>query len=188
MQTPSFFYDGTEKDREFSIVYWISWTVRCAVEPHNTNLGGYPKKVLLKLLGLENANNVTIKYVETWKEDHNIDLWIELEMSNGEQHAIIIECKMDTTYSSGQLATYREVAENYYKTNDDKKNFKRKYVYLVGRDDDFWEGEEQECEKHGFIPLTVCELKQAFGDNPQPTGNALFDEFWFEYYPCGMHE
>ncbi len=67
METPDFFRDETKKDREFCIVYWISWTVRCAVDC-NEHLKGYPKKVLLKLLGLEDTNDIVIESVKSWKE------------------------------------------------------------------------------------------------------------------------
>lgn len=60
-------------------------------------------------------------------------------------------------------------------------------MYLSGSDYAN-EQDEQECKKLEQAKgikikvLTISDLKATFGVNPVRTGNALFDEFWFDYY------
>ncbi len=105
------------------------------------------------------------------------------------KYAIAIECKMDTTFKKGQLATHTKRFENYYQKPIRKGKFETMYFYLVGRNDKKpWRGEVAECDNNNFKFMTVCELKRAFGNNPELTGDTLFDKFWFEYYDCGTNK
>lgn len=201
IKQPSFFYDqqrGYEK--EIFIDYFLSWTLRCAKdgieEEKNSNINQivqqYSKYVLLTLLRIydkENfkgfkgltLDNTTIKRVETEKQWEQIDLFckVHFEFDNKTFKCILIfENKMYSPLKRHQLPKYNIAVKNHcdkeYKTYDIMKLFIHSYPnFKIGKND-----------LYGFIPIHIDEISGAFKkEYPEGkrTGNALFDEFWYNY-------
>ncbi len=191
---PQLFYDNTQgKDGKCEVLidYWLSWTFRCAEQKYserNPTVHEYARKMLLFLVfggnetngayRSDSSNNMdkTIETVEVWKQHRYIDLWVHVTFADGEKHALVIENKYYTHLREGQLERYKETAELYYKNHPE---YRVKYFFLTAHDY-MHQHDAEICKANGFCFATIGELKEVIGD--KPTGNALFDEFWFNWY------
>lgn len=191
MKQPSFFFDekrGYEK--EIFIDYFLSWTLRCAVD-ENSNIDNtvqqYSKFVLLFLLKYNDKerfknmtlDNTTIKRVETEKQWKQIDLFciVHLEF-DGEmcKYILIFENKMYSPLKEHQLKTYQETVENQ------RNNKYPNYIILKFFIHCYPNFDKSKEELFGYIPIHIYEISGALKiDHPEVSGNALFDEFWYNY-------
>lgn len=186
---PPFFYDGEENKNplkyEAILDWWMSWTIRCAV---NSNTDEKLRKESCKILSeilFEKQENFDVLKCETWKQDDKIDLYAEISIErNGviENFIVTFENKMYANFQPNQLKRYFDIQENFYgkiKENDIDK-YIRKYILLTAD----YEGKNsvhgEEAFQKGWRWTTPEELKEKAMLNK--TGNALFDEFWFNYY------
>ena len=137
-ELPKLMVDSSEKDGKAEIVmdYVLSWCLRRADEICQTDnkpiLYEYCRYMLGKLCEIDVNESVVFKDVKVWKEDQNIDLWVELVVETdgkSQKHAILIENKYYTGLhltrdSEGQyrnqLEVYKErFIEHYSKKDDD---------------------------------------------------------------------
>ena len=178
-----FMLDDSESDKkELVIDYFLSWTLRCASE-ENTNtrfplVNKYAKTILEILLGLEYNTLGQIKSVKTWKQCRQIDLWVEIETSQG-NHALLIETKAYTNVHSDQLKRYKETFENHYEDKDFQKHY---CLFTITDNDKVSNSDIEECKKNNFNLLTMDDVydrfKSRYHGKLQLTGSDLFDEFW----------
>ena len=104
-ELPKLMVDSSEKDGKAEIVmdYVLSWCLRRADKicqrDNKPILYEYCRYMLGKLCEIDVNDSVNFKNVEVWKEDQNIDLWVELEVEindTSQKHAILIENKYYT--------------------------------------------------------------------------------------------
>ena len=144
--SPRLMIDNSDNDghAETMMDYIISWPLRCAVD---NSCVGKPilmkqcKKILCKLIGIDEPHVVEVMNVETWKQDQYIDLWVHVELvidGKAESHAILIENKYytglhDATDDDGvrrnQLLVYRKRFDKYYETQE--KEWVRHYCLIT---------------------------------------------------------
>jgi hypothetical protein len=190
-EKPSFFYDNSERDEaEMLLDFYLSYTLRCAVDHHpniHPRVNEYAKLVLFCIFGevLKSTNNITIKDVRTWKQWERIDLVAEIDLVIDKEdvsYAIIFENKLYTKIHNEQLTRYRKSAEKFYLNHKEKSNYKIIYRFLSALEDIPPE-DISACEDKNanFKPLTFQDLREAINSNDR-TGESLFDEFWFRYY------
>ena len=104
---PHFFYDADGQksfEAEVMIDFFISWTLRCAVEKYkkeNCLVQKYSKKILLFLLKDELGDikneEIVVNSVETWKQWDRIDLVADVELNIGDElkkYVIVFENKL----------------------------------------------------------------------------------------------
>ena len=185
---PHFFFDDENSDGiEALNDYFLSWTIRCAVdyEHENKKVQEYSKKILTFLIFGENSNEV-VEYisVNTVKQVKSIDLIAEIKLKKSgklEKYVLLFENKQYTNIHSNQLNRYKSFIDSYYSDkNNNKTDYKRKYIFITGLDQ-VPESDKEQCEKANFEYYTFMELREKFGD-VEETGNYLFDEFWFRYF------
>jgi len=189
-EKPSFFYDDSKKDEaEILLDFYLSFTLRCAVEHPNVNplVREYSKRVLLfliqKELKTEFHSKAIIKSVRTKKQIERIDLIAEIELEldyEKKYYALIFENKLYTKSHSNQINKYKSIAENYYNNHSEKSKYKRIYLYATCLED-VPEEDIQACNEADFRYLTFQEIRDSLGSDAR-TGDTLFDEFWFRYY------
>lgn len=179
---PKFFGDDSESFKVEEVIdYFMAWTIRCADIKYKDQglVHQYAKKILTKLLfdQVDNYEKRVYKNVQTWKQWANIDLWVELEVDDVNKYAIIIENKMYSSIRGGQLFKYKQIAESFCKV--EKPEHIIKYIFL--RPDYELESKEKEfCLKSGYEYYNLEQLQEQL-DQKKPSGNALFDEFWFNW-------
>jgi len=193
---PSFFFDykrGYEK--EIFIDYFLSWTLRCAVDDIeekknskiNETVQQQSKYVLLNLLKYDEKfkgltlSNTTIKSVETEKQWEQTDLFCVVDfMFDGEKHncILVFENKMYSPLKAHQLRKYSKKV----KKHSDKKNFEG-YSILKFFIHSYPNFAEDETKLYGFKPIHISEISEELKMHTEKTGtgNALFDEFWYNY-------
>ena len=104
VELPQLMVDSSEKDGQPEIVmdYVISWCLRrgdvicCEEKPILYN---YCRNMLATLLEIELNDSITFEKVKTWKQECDIDIWVELQVNREgvlEKHAILIEDKVKT--------------------------------------------------------------------------------------------
>lgn len=188
-QMPKFFADSSKNDpAEILVDYFLSWTLRCAVEEvkdSNPTLQQYSKRILSTFMYGDptKLDNKKVKSVETWKQSSAIDLWVEVRIEGDDQlHAIIFENKMYSSLHDNQLQRYKEVVEANYKN----KPCPCQYVFLTVKSE-ISSYEQAECDKACFKAFKLDDIVNVVwnGKNPADqklTGNDLFDEFWFRWW------
>ena len=196
VELPKLMVDSSENDGKAEVVmdYIISWCLRradviCRYE--KPILYNYCRIILATLLEIELNDAIEFQEVKVWKQDNNIDLWVELQVFRDggfEKHAILIEDKYYTGLhlSRDTDGEYRNQLEVY------KKKF-----------DGFYAQQAAECHKHyalitcidrtdpnfamydiaasfGFKTYTIydflsneCECEESESD--------IFNEFWFRW-------
>lgn len=191
---PRLMVDESEQDghAETLMDYILSWTLRCAKEECaniRPTLQKNCKKVLCKLIGVEDPESVKIIEVKTWKQEYRIDLWVELELLNhgkSEHHAILIENKyytglhpakdIDGEYRN-QLEVYKKKFDAYY----DRMQAEWQRHYALVTCIERYEPEKfekyLEAEDYGFKIHTFDELS----DSLEETGSDIFNEFWLRW-------
>ena len=193
---PSFWKDDSESDKlEEVIDFFLSWTLRCAESKYkevNDQLHIYSKKVLSYFLfgNYEELDYKNIVRVSTEKQWKHIDLWVEIEIENGEKYVLVIEDKYYSIVTNDQLLKYRKIAENYCSVK--KKDFKIKFA-VVRPDWAKRDGGEDFVEESNHILIddveididrqyryiVIDDIHGYFIENHSETTNDIFNEMWF---------
>jgi len=189
-EKPSFFYDNSERDEaEILLDFYLSFTLRCAVEHPNINplVREYARRVLFFLMqdeiSYEMTDQVKIIDVRTWKQWERIDLVAEVEIEVAGElkyYAIIFENKLFTSAHHDQLNRYKICTENYYVKHPVKSNYKRLYLFVTCHDD-IPEPDLEACIEADYRAISFQDIRYSIGSDTR-TGDTLFDEFWFRYY------
>jgi hypothetical protein len=181
--------------------FFLSWTFRCAAEKCKSTdeqiekIHLYAKKALFSLIYGKNNEDYTsfsvanyeeefvVKDVRVWRQWKRIDLLVEVDaIRNGvpQNFALNIENKWYTHIKNGQLATAKNATEHYYKEEEPED---REIINLVIFCDECYERNPQnvqECIKNGYKLLTIEDIAGFMNMGGKKTGNALFDEYWFD--------
>jgi hypothetical protein len=118
-----------------------------------------------------------VNSVSVQRQWNRIDLLVEVDViRNGAPYlfALNIENKWYSYIRLGQLTSAKAVTEAYYKG-------KRDVVDLVIFCDDCYKRNPQdiqECKANGYKLLTIGDIAKFMEAGGNPTGNALFDEYW----------
>lgn len=179
---PSFFKDSSDSMKYEEVIdFFMSWTIRCADDKNRTVdplVHNNAKAILAKLIKVEKNDELVFTDVEVWKQHRRIDLWVEFRL-NDKPQALIIETKMYSTIRQNQLESYKKLVEDYYKEKNDK--VLRHFVvlrpdYELGNNNP---SEQSHCKDHGYTYLNLEQLQDVC--KTLPTGNDLFDEFWYRW-------
>lgn len=183
IEIPKLMEDDSEKDGRPELVmdYIISWTLRradvkCSIE--KPILYRYCREIMAKLLDISLDNNILFEQVKVWKQEQDIDLWVELQINrNGicQQHAILIEDKFYSKLRFNQLENYKERFDAHYATQTDE--WHRHYVLItrIERNDSKFEEYYGKAPSLGYMLLSFYEI---FGKNHKECESDIFNEFW----------
>ncbi len=203
--------DGTNNGYETIQDFFLSWTLRCAEDNDDNDYKSslvqeYARRIIYILIYGDN-NNVNEYYsfekdyyssdkeipvsfkvikVRTTRQERSIDLLAHIvtneKNENGENKKYVfnIENKWYQRLSNGQLEKYdKYVTEKY--PDEEKVNLFITYDY---REDNEAadEAERKQCIKNGYKYLTIQDLSLLSKmEKDGRTGNALFDEYWFNF-------
>lgn len=183
---PQFFnYEENKVDNGYEALhdFFLSWTLRCAVDQFvivDEKVQNYAKQILLHLLFNDAFRPCKINSIKTKKQLGYIDLLAEITILNDnnviENYVLNIENKWYSRVSDSQLKKYSNALADVYSNS----NYKIISVVLFP---DYTKLEENRavCNTHGYRMETFDNLK-ALIENKPFTGNDLFDEFWFKFY------
>lgn len=187
---PSFFYDNSEGNpAELLVDYFLSWTFRCAIDKQQYNISDAVQKsskhilhfFLKEKLGDISIDSYKVIEVETLKQWKQIDLLCVVRLkinANDKWYVLTFENKMYTKLHSNQLEKYKNTIDEQY-TNE---GIEKLFFYLTNHMEVPSE-DEGICNDKGFIAFPLWKvaeegLREKF---PNRIGNALFDEFWYNY-------
>ena len=191
---PQFMRDSSQNDGNVEPVmdFVISWCLRRAdviCKDEKPILYRHCRFMLGKLLSIENTDDVIFSNVKVWKQDQNIDLWVELGMEREgkiTKHALLIENKYYTNLHNAtdtdgvrrnQLEVYKKKFEAHYadKSNEDWK-LHYALITCIERNDNKFE-QYRIAEKFDFNLFSFYELLE----NDIQTESDLFNEFWYRW-------
>lgn len=195
-ELPKFMVDSSDKDGKAEIVmdYVLSWCLRRADEICESDnkpiLYEYCRYMLGKLCEIDVNDSVNFKNVEVWKEDQNIDLWVELEVEindTSQKHAILIENKYYTGLhltrdSDGeyrnQLEVYKKRFDEHYSKKEEEWKLHYNLVTCVERESPAFTmydiAKDFGYQVHSFYDM----LKDS---DPEWTESDIFNEFWIRW-------
>jgi len=186
----SFFYDNSEGNpAELLIDYFMSWTLRCAIDTKPDNISEtlhksakYILHFLLKdYLGDKKVSEYTVVDVEALKQWKQIDLLcsVQLRIDNDDRwYVLAFENKMYTKLHDNQLERYEERVNKRYPDT----NIKKKFIYLTSHAE-VPEEDEVLCSKSAYTAYPISEIASHLREkNLHSSGNALFDEFWHNFF------
>ena len=195
-ELPKLMIDSSEKDGKAEIVmdYVLSWCLRRADEicqkDNKPILYEYCRYMLGKLCEIDVNESVVFKDVMVWKEDQNIDLWVELIVETdgkSQKHAILIENKYYTGLHPArdnegqyrnQLEVYKEKFIEHYSKKDDDWKLHYYLVTCVERESPAFAmydvAKEFKYQVYSIYDLLVS-------TDPQPTESDIFNEFWIRW-------
>ena len=195
-ELPKLMVDSSEKDGKAEIVmdYVLSWCLRRADEicqiDNKPILYEYCRYMLGKLCEIDVNESVVFKDVKVWKEDQNIDLWVELIVETdgkSQKHAILIENKYYTGLHPArdnegqyrnQLEVYKEKFIEHYSKKDDDWKLHYNLVTCVERESPAFAmydvAKEFKYQVYSIYDLLVS-------TDPQPTESDIFNEFWIRW-------
>lgn len=193
---PKLMVDSSEKDGKAEIVmdYVLSWCLRRADEicqrDNKPILYEYCRYMLGKLCEIDVNDSVNFKNVEVWKEDQNIDLWVELEVEindTSQKHAILIENKYYTGLhltrdSDGeyrnQLEVYKKRFDEHYSKKEEEWKLHYNLVTCVERESPAFTmydiAKDFGYQVHSFYDMLIS-------PEPEPTESDIFNEFWIRW-------
>lgn len=188
--------DSSEKDGKAEIVmdYVLSWCLRRADEicqrDNKPILYEYCRYMLGKLCEIDVNDSVNFKNVEVWKEDQNIDLWVELDVEindTSQKHAILIENKYYTGLhltrdSDGeyrnQLEVYKKRFDEHYSKKEEEWKLHYNLVTCVERESPAFTmydiAKDFGYQVHSFYDMLIS-------PEPEPTESDIFNEFWIRW-------
>jgi hypothetical protein len=195
---PKFFnYNEEETDNGYETIqdFYLSWTIRCAMEEYksvNYELNKYAKHIVFALVfgvnnkqidyEIKNYEEIKIINVKTIRQLGYIDLLAKITIekeSEVKTYILNIENKWYSNIREKQLGNSKINAKKY----SDKLNTNVEIINLViYRDYEIvkYEKTKQECINNDYKCLTIEDLKiYANIKNGKITNNALFDEYWF---------
>ena len=195
-ELPKLMIDSSEKDGKAEIVmdYVLSWCLRRADEicqiDNKPILYEYCRYMLGKLCEIDVNESLVFKDVKVWKEDQNIDLWVELIVETdgkSQKHAILIENKYYTGLHPArdnegqyrnQLEVYKEKFIEHYSKKDDDWKLHYNLVTCVERESPAFAmydvAKEFKYQVYSIYDLLVS-------TDPQPTESDIFNEFWIRW-------
>jgi len=203
---PKFFnYKGEDTDNGYETIqdFYLSWMLRCADDKYkilNSKIHEYAKRtVFLLFYGQNNKDNnrfeIDNKYeidsimdnefrvlkVETWRQWKSIDLIAEIDIevnNNLEKYVFNIENKWYTRIGNSQLETYKKIIEDEYRS---KNNTIINFVIFCDDEILYKDSNQiQKCKDNGYKFLTIGDVIMLSKMKEKGvTGNALFDEYWF---------
>ncbi len=193
-EQPKFMKDSSDKDGKCEIIadYVISWCLRRAQDDYAKDKPILFEKcrfILAKLLDLtDELNNVKFTRVETWKQESQIDIWVEVDAVVNDKKrifAILIEDKYhtalhDTKDEDGiyrnQLLVYRKKFDKYY---SNKKDIYKKYVLLSLSGDPEHNDRlyKKDCQEYGFKLFDYEDLRL----DEKPSESDIYNEFWLNW-------
>lgn len=193
---PKLMVDSSEKDGKAEIVmdYVLSWCLRRADEicqrDNKPILYEYCRYMLGKLCEIDVNDSVNFKNVEVWKEDQNIDLWVELDVEindTSQKHAILIENKYYTGLhltrdSDGeyrnQLEVYKKRFDEHYSKKEEEWKLHYNLVTCVERESPAFTmydiAKDFGYQVHSFYDMLIS-------PEPEPTESDIFNEFWIRW-------
>lgn len=191
MEKNSFFYDNSEGNpAELLIDYFLSWTLRCAIDGEQKYISKtvkeYSKEVLYyflepALVGVEKGDIKVLK-VETVKQWKKIDLLCVIKIKiktepEPKWFALAFENKMYTKLHDNQLEMYiNAVDERFF-----KKKVEKLFIYITTHEKVPPKDLEQ-CKINSYRPLTLEKVTGHLQEKyPDRSGNELFDEFWYSF-------
>lgn len=183
-ELPIFFeYNKNTPDSGFEAIqdFFISWTLRCAVEAFSDvdyKVQKYAKRILFQLIYKNPDLNFEVVEVVTIRQFKYIDLLVEVVVNEGlgnKKYLLNIENKWYTGISNTQLKNYKNTIEENY-----SKDFEVRDIVLYPDWIKVKENEET-ANISGYEIITVEELKDVISKF-QLTNNYLFDEYWFKFY------
>jgi hypothetical protein len=195
-ELPKLMVDSSEKDGKAEIImdYVLSWCLRRADEicqrDNKPILYEYCRYMLGKLCEIDVNDSVNFKNVEVWKEDQNIDLWVELEVEindTSQKHAILIENKYYTGLhltrdSDGeyrnQLEVYKKRFDEHYSKKEEEWKLHYNLVTCVERESPAFTmydiAKDFGYQVHSFYDMLIS-------PEPEPTESDIFNEFWIRW-------
>lgn len=192
VKLPRLMVDSSDKDGHVETImdYILSWCIRMADEEFKEVmikkkpiLYSYCRKIVNSLVGENLNDNVKYKEIEVWKQDSQIDLWVQLVVENNnkdEKHAILIENKYYTGIRNNQLERYRNSFDSYY---EDKPEWVKHYKLItIMEKTDYYFSQYDSAKDYGFQVLSLYDL---FGDIKCPlklSESDIFNEFFIRWY------
>ena len=191
MKRTSFFQDNSDGDvsKEVLIDFFLSWTLRCSIDENQLDISEKVQKYskcilhffLKEKLGDIAIDNYKVLEVETVKQWKQIDLLcaLKLELKGKEIKWFVLtfENKMYTKLHGNQLERYKNAIYERYSDESIEKLF----IYLTNQMEIPPEDDIQ-CKNNGYRALSLWEIAEHLkNDHPDHSGNALFDEFWYNY-------
>lgn len=193
MELPKLMRDDSDKDGHAETVmdYVFSWCFRWAMDIYSQQkpiLWSQCKKILCRILG--ESTDIEILDVKVWKQEYNIDLWLEIELKkfeDVEHHAILIENKYysklrqvkdtDGEYRN-QLIVYKKKFDKYY--SEQSSDWKKHYILItcIERDDENKFMEYSCAEELGYRIITFYEM---LGECTAETESDIYNEFWLRW-------
>ncbi len=186
----SFFYDNSEGNpAELLIDYFMSWTLRCAIDTKPDNISDTLHKsakcilhyLLKDYLGDKTVDEFEVVDVETLKQWKQIDLLCSVHIKVGTidtWYVLAFENKMYTKLHDNQLERYKESVNERYPD----ENIIKKFIYLTSHAEVPQEDKDL-CSRFKFTAYPISEIANHLRDNNlSSSGNALFDEFWHKFF------
>ena len=200
IQLPEFYQykneDGWKVDSGFETIqdFNLSWILRCADDKYkrvNLQLHKYAKRIVFLLIhGINKDGNeyilnkvmrdeFKVTKVRIKRQFHRIDLVAEInteEDSITEKYVLSIENKWYQPIKEGQLEGYKKVLEEEIDCRENK------IINLCIFCDEKDENQKQRCRDNQYKFLTIGDIHIiAKMEEEGKTGNALFDEYWFNF-------
>lgn len=191
---PQLMRDDSDKDGKAEIVmdYVLSWCFRRAdaiCKEEKPILYSHCRYILAKLLCITLSSDVEFRNVKVWKENQNIDLWVELELKQEDsvtKHAILIENKYysklhDTKDEDGvqrnQLYVYKRDFDAHY-SKDENSEWQKHYALItcIERTDKKFD-QYKIADEFKFNIFSFYELVE----NDIQTESDIFNEFWYRW-------
>lgn len=196
VELPKLMVDSSEYDGKAEIVmdYVISWCLRRAdviCSKEKPILYNYCRTMLAMLLGIELKDSITFENVEVWKQEYNIDLWVELQVNREgmlERHAILIEDKYysklhESLDSDGghrnQLEVYKERFDNHYTQQTEEWHKHYALITCIDRDDPKIAMYDI-AQSFGFEIYSFYDLLGKERDY-EDSESDIFNEFWLRW-------
>lgn len=174
--------------------FFVSWTLRCAMEKFrkdNFLLNSYSKNILLALLFGYNkddeyyyknndSDTIQVNSVKTKRQLYGIDLIAEIEIDNNgkiEHYVLSIENKWYANLRLNQLEKYSETL----KAKHDLAN--KTLVQVLLYCDSTIHGKDKtigdRCVNSDYKCTDIEQIKALIGMDRGLTMNYMFDEYWF---------
>ena len=193
---PKLMVDSTESDGKAEIVmdYIISWCLRRAdviCSNEKPILYNYCRILLATILEIELNDSIKFQEVKVWKQECNIDIWVELQVNRDgvlEKHAILIEDKYytglhlsrdtDGEYRN-QLEVYKKKFDNFYAQQTDEFHKHYALITCISRTDPNFAMYDT-AASFEFKTYTIYDLLGKEREYKESESD-IFNEFWFRW-------
>ena len=196
VELPKLMVDSSEYDGKAEIVmdYVLSWCLRRADVICNNEkpiLYNYCRTMLATLLETEPNDSIIFEDVKVWKQEYNIDVWVELQVNRGgvlEKHAILIEDKYYTGLHTSrdsdgeyrnQLEVYKKKFDNHYAQQADEWHKHYALITCVSKTDPNFAMYDISAS-FGFKTYSFYDLLGKERDY-EGSESDIFNEFWLRW-------